>query len=512
MGVGSEVGQDLFREIFDHVSTGIAVYEAVDQGKDFVFKDINSAGAAIGRLPQEAHLGRRVTEVYPGVRKMGLLEVFRHVWKTGEPKSHPITLYEDDRISLWVENYVARLPSGELLVVYEDQTARRRAELVKAELLKPIHRVQKMEALATLAAGIAHDFNNLLTPILGYAQMGLDRGSPDPSIHRCFQRIQDGACRAKDLVDQILLLSLEHTSDEIGTDFVPILKECVKFLRAGMWKTVEIYYDPLPETAPVRAVPAELHQICLNLAVNAYQAVRGKSGVVRLGLEYPCRDERILAHAPIAEESWVHFWISDSGPGVPEELREKIFELYFTTKTTEEGTGLGLFILSGVIRRLNGAVWVEDAPEGGALFHVLLPAISRVSSGVENEPFLVERPVEAHVLVVDDDPDVRSILKAFLDPLVSRLTMAESPEKALSLYRKDPSGVDLFITDYSMPTMTGFDVARAVKGLRPDCPVVLLTGYRCVEDLEKEGIHLVDRILYKPVSRTDLIRLLDEIL
>lgn len=508
----SEEHGGLFREIFDHVATGIAVYEAVDEGADFIFKNINPAGAAIGKIPREAHLGRRVTEVYPGVKAMGLLDVFRKVWRTGVPQRQPITHYQDDRLELWAENYVTRLPTGEILAVYEDQTARKKAELEKAELLKHIHRIQKMEAMATLAAGIAHDFNNLLMPILGYAQMGIDQSPPDRPVARYFQRILDASRRAKELVNQILLLSRENVPAEAGTDFVPIMKECVKLLRAGIPKAVNIAYETLPETAPVRADPAELHQILMNLTVNAFHAVKGKSGTVRLVLECPCRDERILRHAPPTGDAWVRFSVTDNGPGVPEDLREKIFDPYFTTKAPEEGTGLGLFIVSGVVRRLGGAVWVDDAPEGGAAFHVLLPAATRVPQSGEAAACDFSQPLEAHVLTVDDDPDVRSTLKAYLAPCVSRLTLCESAEKAVALFRQAPADVDLVITDYSMPGMTGFDVAKSMKALRPQVPVVLLTGYRSVEDLGEEEIDLVDRVLYKPVTRAELIRLLQETL
>lgn len=501
-----------FGEIFEHITTGIAIYEAVDEGADFVFKNINPAGAFIGKIPREAHLGRRVTEIYPGVKKMGLLDVFRTVWHTGIPQRFPLTLYEDERISLWVENYVFRLPSGEIVAVYDNKTSEKKAEQEKAELLKHLHRIQKMESLATLAAGIAHDFNNLLMPILGYAQMGLDQCGLDQPFCRYFQRILDASQRAKDLVSQILLLSRETPPAETATDLVPILKECVKFLRSGVPKTVEISYGTLPDSSPVQASPSEVHQVVMNIIVNAYHAVRGKAGKVHLALECPCRNERVLRHAPGLEGAWVHFSVMDNGPGVPFDLREKIFEPYFSTKGPDEGTGLGLFITLGVVRRLGGTVWVEDAPEGGAVFHVLLPASPKVSP-MEVEPQKNESPpLDAHVLVVDDEPDVRDVFKAFLTPMVHRLTVVESPEKALEIFHRNPSDVHLVITDYSMPKITGIDMARAVKTLRPDLPVVLATGYRSVEDLDKGELHLVERVIYKPISRHDLARVLKETL
>ncbi len=510
---GSRACENGFGQIFNLITTGIAVYEAVDNGADFIFKDINAAGTLIGKMPREAHLGRRVTEVYPGVGRMGLLDVLRTVWQTGIPQRFPLCRYQDDRIELWVENYVFRLPSGHVVAVYEDRTSEKKAEQEKTELLKHIHRIQRIESLATLAAGIAHDFNNLLMPIMGYAQMGMDRSPPDQSVSRYFQRILDASQRAKQLVSQILLLSREDPHGETATDLVPIFKECVKFLRSGVPKNVDIVYGALPETAPVRADPAELHQILMNLTVNAYHAVRGKAGKVCLELECPCINERMLSKVPRPEGLWVHLSVMDNGPGVPVDLREKIFEPYFTTKKPEEGTGLGLFITSGVVRRLGGAVWVEDAPEGGAAFHVLLPGADKAAPAETAPQEIEDESWDVHVLAVDDEPDVLSVLKSFLTPKVRRLTLAETPEKAVAIFQQSPRDFDMVLTDYSMPKMTGLDVARSVKALRPDVPVVLLTGYRCVEDLlEKEDVHLVERLVYKPVTQKDLIRVLKDVL
>ncbi|ROR01691.1 hybrid sensor histidine kinase/response regulator [Desulfosoma caldarium] len=502
----------LFQEIFNHVATGIAVYEAVDDGADFIFKDINPAGAAIGKIPREAHLGRRVTEVYPGVEGMGLLAVFRKVYRTGVPAKHPVTQYADERLSLWVENYVARLPSGDILVVFNDLTEQKRAASEKAELLKQIHHMQKMEALAALAAGIGHDFNNLLMPILGYAQMGMSQGTPSDLTFRYFQRIHDAARRAKDLVAQILLISREQDSVETTTDFVPILKECVKLLRAGMPKSIDVTYSKLPESAPTRANPTEAYQILMNLAVNAYHAVRSTKGTVTLELECPCRDARFLKRVPSEFASWVRLSVLDTGPGVPPELREKIFDPYFTTKSPEEGTGLGLFIVSGVVQRLGGTVWVDDAPWGGAAFHVLLPAAS--AQAVTSIEEVCEGPMQSldvRVLAVDDDADVRQLLETYLKSVVSRLTVCETPQKAMHLFQQNPEGFDVVLTDYSMPQWTGLDVARSVKTVRPSTPVVMLTGYRTFAELKDLETSVVDRVVYKPVTRSDLLNVLKEV-
>ena len=505
----------IFHEIFLHTATGIAIYEPIDDGEDFVFKDINPAGARIGGLPIEAHIGRRVTEVYPGIKALGLFKVFQDVHRTGIPRRLPLSLYQDDRLQLWVENYVCRLPSGEILSVFEDATPRKKLEEEKTELLRQLHRVQRMEAMATLAAGISHDFNNILMPILGFAQMGLDRCDPESVHASIFRRILDAGRRAKDLVGQILLLSRDEAAPSVAVDAVPILKECVKLLRAGVPKTVQLSYDPLPERAPVRATPSDLHQILMNLVVNAYQALGRNPGSVGLRLECPCMAPEILKEAPEEANSWLHLAVRDTGPGVPEALREKIFDPYFTTKSPEHGTGLGLFIVSGIVRRLGGAIWVGDNPNGGAVFHVLLPAVSTVPAAVAEEKETAapdSGPLGGRILAVDDEPDVLDVLNTFLAPHVDRISLCDDPRRAWDLFESRPMHFDLLLTDLNMPGMTGLELARAVKERRPGFPVVVLTGYgRDYENLMGLSKH-VDRVIHKPVSKTELLRVLKDML
>ncbi|WP_448381708.1 hybrid sensor histidine kinase/response regulator [Desulfosoma sp.] len=511
----TEKPESLFREIFLHTATGIAIYEPIDDGEDFVFKDINPAGARIGGLPVEAHIGRRVTDVYPGVKALGLFKVFQDVHRTGIPRRHPLSVYQDNRLQLWMENYVCRLSSGEILAVFEDATARKKLEDEKTELLKQLHRVQRMEAMATLAAGIAHDFNNILMPILGFAQMGLDRCDPESAHAPIFRRILDAGRRAKDLVGQILLLSRDEAAPPVAVDAVPILKECVKLLRAGVPKTVQLSYDPLPERAPVRASPTDLHQIIMNLTVNAYQALGRNPGSVGLRLECPCTAPEILKEAPGQADSWLHLAVRDTGPGVPEALREKIFDPYFTTKGPEHGTGLGLFIVSGIVRRLGGSIWVTDHREGGAVFHVLLPAAfqATVAAAHEKESAAIDHgTIGGRILAVDDEPDVLDVLNTYLAPHVERISLCEDPQRARDVFESHPMDFDLLLTDLNMPGMTGFELARFVKGRRPGFPVVVLTGYGAAyENLTDLSTH-VDRVLYKPVSKNELLLVLKEIL
>ncbi len=165
--------EERFRELFNHMSAGAAIYYSPDNGQRFIFKDLNTFGLKNTQKKKEDVLGREVRDVFPGVEELGLFDVFKRVWRTGNPENHPSSLYKDDKLVLWVENYVCKLPSGELVSIYEDTTAKKKAEKDRIQMEKQLQQAQKMESIGTLAGGIAHDFNNILSSIIGFTELAL---------------------------------------------------------------------------------------------------------------------------------------------------------------------------------------------------------------------------------------------------------------------------------------------------------------------------------------------------
>ena len=196
--------EERFRELFNHMSAGVAIYFSPDNGKRFIFKDLNISGIENASKKKEDVIGREVREVFPDVEAIGLFDVFKRVWKTGNAEHHSSSIYKDKRLKLWVENYVCKLPSGELVAIYEDTTARKQAEEEKLRLEKQLLQSQKLESIGNLAGGIAHDFNNILASVIGYTELSLDEVEKGTHLQENLQEIYTAAKRAKELVKQIL--------------------------------------------------------------------------------------------------------------------------------------------------------------------------------------------------------------------------------------------------------------------------------------------------------------------
>ncbi|THB77974.1 MAG: PAS domain S-box protein, partial [Desulfobacteraceae bacterium] len=262
-----------FRELFNNMWAGVAIYYTPDDGDHFYFKDLNQAGLKYGQKVLADVLDHEVREVFPGVESLGLFEIFRQVYYTGEPMRHPTSAYEDDEIKLWVENYICKLPSGELVAIFEDTTAQVKAEQAQRALQHQVQQAQKMESIGSLAGGIAHDFNNILFPIVGMSDLlleDLEKGSPE---YENAQQILTAGKRGSDLVRQILSFSRQDDHQVIPVRFQQVLKEVLKLCKSTIPSNISIQPDIHADCGMVMANPTQLHQIAMNLITNAYHAV-----------------------------------------------------------------------------------------------------------------------------------------------------------------------------------------------------------------------------------------------
>ncbi|MBV1752142.1 MAG: PAS domain S-box protein, partial [Desulfarculus sp.] len=341
--------EDRFRELFNNMSSGVAVYTPSPDGQKFFFKEINHAGLAIMEAEREAVIGRDVEEVFPGVESLGLLEVFRRVWRTGEAEHLPLSAYEDEEVQLWVENYVCRLPSGEVVAIFEDVTKRKQAEAERVKLESQLRQSQKLEAIGTLAGGIAHDFNNILMAIMGYADLALEdlpQGSPSAES---LEQVIAASERAKSLVRQILSFSRREEPDKAPLDVANLVGEVFTMLRASIPTTLEMRLDEPLAHDQVLADPVQIQQVIMNLCTNAAQAMEQKGGVLRVGLARVELDsETAGAYALLEAGSYLCLSVSDTGVGISREVMGRIFEPFFTTKQASQGTGMGLAVAHGI--------------------------------------------------------------------------------------------------------------------------------------------------------------------
>ncbi len=396
-----------------------------------------------------------------------------------------------------------------------DITERNRAEEDKKKLQSQLMQAQKMEAIGTLAGGIAHDFNNILGAILGYAEM-VREDSPDGSAtaHDLDQILQAGH-RAKDLVKQILAFSRQAEAERIRLQPATIIKETVKLLRASLPTTITILPAIDPGTLPILADPIQLHQLIMNLCTNAFHAMEEHGGTLSISLSNVQPAEQKTADESGNQGAHcIRLSIRDTGTGIAPEIREKIFDPYFTTKETGKGTGMGLAIAHGIVTSYGGTITFDSEPGQGTTFHVTLPALIEMDHFPPPPSTSEMRPPlgAEHILFVDDEKILVDMTRTMLERLGYHVTVRNSSLQALTTFAKQPYAYDLVITDQTMPGMTGIDLARRMLQLRPNLPIILCTGYSSLITEDKAKAAGIKGLTMKPIAKGDIAKLIRKVL
>ena len=463
--------QSRFREAFDHMSSGVAVYEARDGGRDFVFTDFNRSAEAMEGVRREDIIGRSVLEVFPGVEDFGLLDVFRRVWETGTPESLPCKLYEDDRITGWRENYVRRLPCGEVIAIYDDVTERR---LLQERLLTQ----QKMEAIGTLAGGVAHDFGNLLSMITGYASSLVDHLVPDTTPHGLGLRVLEAARYAGELTKR--LLSIARASDPSGyarIESVSIsraISDTVTLLEPKMAERGIECVVKDPQNMPyVLADAQQLRDAIMNLLLNAIAALP-RDGVIRVDVSTRQIERPDVRANPDAEPgAYAVLRIRDNGSGIPRELLDRIFEAFYTTSENHEALGLGLSVVRSSVHRWGGwiAVWSRDGQ--GSSFRLFIP-----KAGVKgHEPAEGARTPSETILLIDDAEADRALIGGVLADAGYEVLAVEGGREGIDMYRQNAKRIGLAIVDAVMPGTDGKEVLEEILRMDPTASLVMTSGF-----------------------------------
>lgn len=395
----------------------------------------------------------------------------------------------------------------------QDISARKKAEEEKLMLETQLRQAQKMEALGTLAGGIAHDFNNILSVIFGYSDMAKRQLSKDSPEYGHITKIFSAAEKARDLVKQILGFTRQTEIEKISLQPAILIKEAVKLLRASIPATIQINQELDPECGLILADPTQFHQILLNLCTNAYHAMEYTGGTINITLyETTVTEDGLSNHKNLTPGRYARLSVRDSGMGISREDMEKIFDPYFTTKEVGKGTGMGLSIVHGIVKRHKGFIQVESEIGEGTAFHIHFPII-RESHPANTTP-LPQAPVKGlgKILLIDDEPGFLEIAQDMIESLGYQVFPKQSSPEALSLFREDPGRFDLAITDLTMPGITGLDLALKMLETRPDFPVILCTGYS--QNITKEKIKRagLKDMLFKPLVVEDLSRAIQKAL
>jgi PAS domain S-box-containing protein len=387
--------------------------------------------------------------------------------------------------------------------IYRDITRRKIVEEEQQQLEKQLRQAQKMEAIGTLAGGIAHDFNNILGVIFGYAELAVEEVPPDSRSCKSVKRIIKAADKAKDLVQQILIFSRQVEQKQKPLRIAPIIKEAMKLLRSTLPSTIDFRINIGAEQSVVMADPTQIQQVVMNLCVNAGHAMRETGGILSITLEETRLDADEAADKEINPGPYVLLSVKDTGHGIREDILKRIFDPYFTTKEKEEGTGLGLAVVHGIIKKHEGDISVTSVPAQGTVFEVFLPCVEDEAE----EPVEELTPVPGgseRILFIDDEQVLVEIARRMLEKLGYRVDARTGSVEAVEAFRNHPEAFDLVITDQTMPNMTGLQLVEEMRNIRPDIPIILCTGFSDVISKENYRSYGIDGFVLKPIIKREI--------
>jgi signal transduction histidine kinase/ActR/RegA family two-component response regulator len=406
-------------------------------------------------------------------------------------------------------------------MILRDISERRRVELERANLLGQFHQAQKMEAIGRLAGGIAHDFNNVLAAVLGYADLALYDLPPDSPAATNVQQVLKAGRRGKTLVRQILAFSRREERVERSLRLDQVLDEVMDLLAATLPRSVEIERRVAAPGSVVHGDEAEMHQLIMNLCVNAAQAIGERRGHITVELdrveighdggESVRMTETRLVAGTLTPGGYVRLAVTDTGIGMDEDSVSHMFEPFFTTKPKGEGTGLGLAAVHGIVTGKRGAIAIRTAPGRGTRIEIYLPRSEeepeRAGTARQGAAAAGER-----VLFVDDEPDLTHIGRQYLERLGYRCDTMSSAAAALSAFRSEPDRWSLVITDQMMPGMTGEKMACEMLAIRPDLPIIVCTGFGDTITAESAKASGIRDFVMKPVSGRELAEVVSRLL
>jgi PAS domain S-box-containing protein len=362
-----------------------------------------------------------------------------------------------------------------LLAIAEDITERRRLE----EQLRQAH---KMEAVGRLAGGVAHDFNNLLTTILGGVALTLNALPPDHPCRELLVNAERAGRRAADLTRQLLDFSRQRVSRPVAHDLNTTVEETVRLLRRTVDPRITVRTETEPALWPVAADPGQMHQLLMNLCLNARDAMPEGGSLSLETANVTLDSEHARARFEGRPGEFVRLRVQDTGQGMPAEVRQHIFEPFFTTKEFGKGTGLGLAVVFGIVKQHQGWIECTSAVDRGTCFDIYLPR-GVGPAAVPSPPAAPVRGGQETILLVDDQEMIRELGERILQPYGYHVLTAADGVEALRLYRRWSQVIDLVILDLLMPGLSGLETLRELRQIKPDVRVLISSGYYA----DKEG-------------------------
>jgi PAS domain S-box-containing protein len=393
-----------------------------------------------------------------------------------------------------------------------DVTAHRQAQADKEQLEGQLRQSQKMEAIGTMAGGIAHDFNNVLGAILGYGELAQQNSSEGTPLRRYLDNVMHAAERARLLVEGILGFSRSGLGERAPVNIRAVVSETLELLEASLPAHIRLERRINVGDAAVIGDATYLHQITMNLCTNAMQAMQ-RGGVLSVSLEcIEVSETRAMSRGSLTPGPYARLIVSDTGVGIPAAILERMFDPFFTTKSVGEGTGLGLSLVHGIVADLGGAIGVATEPGRGTRFEICLPVAGEISTPVAQNDSLLPRGKGETIMIVDDERALVGLAEEITAGLGYEPVGFMSSNAALRAFRAEPQRFDLVLTDESMPDLPGTELAREIRRMRPNMPVIVMSGYGGSQLANRAAEIGVNAVLRKPLHNRELAEALARIL
>jgi PAS domain S-box-containing protein len=496
--------QRTLREILDNMFAYVALIAA-----DGEVLELNQAPLAAAKLERKDVVGHNVwrTPIVAGQDTSTVFETFQAAL-AGAPirRDLPIRFGRSRIMTLDTCFAPIRDESGKVARVVSfgvDVSEQRAMEQQSRRLEAQLQKQQRLQALGTLAGGIAHDFNNLLMVILGNVDAARIHVSEGAVVSEDLDGIDRAGQRAQELVQQILAFSRrqEHVLDKVP--IVPLLEDALKLLRSTLPARFDLKLTATDPDAQILADSSQIHQVVMNLVTNAWHAMGDRPGRIELDVHSEWLKALPGEPADLAAGPYVRVDVRDTGNGMDPEVLERAFEPFFTTKPPGQGSGLGLSVVHGIMKSHNGAVVLESEPGKGTLARLYFPAAE--ASGMPSElassgGTLAASAQGEHILFVDDEPAIVGLAERLLRTMGYRVSCHSSPTQALAAFAEHPEDYALVITDYSMPAMSGVELARAVLKIRPGLPILAMSGFLTPDEVRRTVDAGIARVMMKPVS------------
>ncbi|MDA0321905.1 MAG: PAS domain-containing protein [Verrucomicrobia bacterium] len=505
----TRLAEERYTMLFEQMLRGFALFEIVagtdGEPEDYRFVEVNPAFETQTGLISADVIGKSVVDVFPDVRERWL-RLFRNVARTGQPEHAEDYTGELDR---YYELTVFAPSIGQLAVIFRDVSEKRRAEQEHNRLQTQIQQTQKLESLGVLAGGIAHDFNNLLMGIMGNTDLARDDIPDDSPAHESLKEIETASKRAAELCRQMLAYSGRGRFVVESMDLNAVIQEMSQLINVSISKKAELELDLALKLPAIEADITQIRQIVMNLIINASEALGEMPGHIRIstGVVDCARRELSRSHVnpDLPAGPYVYLQVQDTGCGMSNEVRDRIFDPFYTTKFT--GRGLGLGAVMGIMRGHRGAILVDTAPQNGTIFKILFPPGTRNAPSANTDSESVEfgafRGIGT-VLIVDDEPTVMHTAVGLLSKMGFDIMTAVDGREAVSVFERHCHQIVCVILDLTMPEMDGVEAYQHLRKIHARTPIVISSGYEESELDDRFTGPGIFAFLQKPYQRSAL--------